>query len=111
MQKLKILAIAVMAITLTAGPAHANWREIHVQYFTDAQLDYLVGEYTEWCDNSNSSWGNVSAAYLGHFEVNCSTDEVINVSCYHWTGSSYEPIDCYYDGIPWSNGRLRVPIG
>jgi len=110
MQKLKILAIAVMAIALTAGPAHANWREIHVQYFTDSQLDYMVGESIDWCDDSTSSSGTLAGDYLGHFEVNCSTEEVINVSCYHWTGSYYAPIDCYFDG-PVAYGRLRVPIG
>jgi Family of unknown function (DUF6289) len=114
MQTIKILAIAVMAIGLAAGPADANWREIHVQYFTDSQLDNLVGESTDWCDDSTSSWGTLAGAYVGHWEVNCSTDEVMNVSCYHWTGTTYEPISCYHTNPLHGSsegGRLRVPIG
>ena len=108
MQKIKILAIAVVAITLAASPVHANFREIHVQYFTDANLNNFVGETTDWCDDSSSSWGNINAVYLGHFEISCSTEEVSNVSCYHWNGSSYEPVDCQYDS---ALGRIRIPIG
>jgi len=114
MQKLKILAIAVMAMALAAGPAHANWREIHVQYFTDSQLDNLVGESIDWCDDSTTSSGTLAGSYLGHWEVDCSTEEVINVSCYHAGSSGWEPISCYHDN-PFhgssEGGRLRVPVG
>lgn len=58
MQRLKIFMVAVLAIAISAGPAHANWREIHVQYFTDSQLDNMVGESIDWCDDTTSSWGN-----------------------------------------------------
>jgi len=111
MPKLKIVAIALMAIALTAGPAAANFREIHVQYFTDSQLDNMVGETVDDCDDSFSSWGNITADYIGHFEVSCSTGEVSNVTCYHWNGSYYESVTCYYDEPMCCYGRLRIPVG
>jgi hypothetical protein len=103
-----VIAIALLAMALLAGPAAANVREIHVQYFSDSQLNYMNGESVDWCDDSTSNWGTLAGDYIGHYEVSCSTGAVSNVSCYHWNGSNYDSVDCYWDGL---DGRIHIPVG
>src|SRR5690242_19624082 len=97
MRVVKILAVAIVAITLAAPPAHANYREIHVDYFTDGNLNNQVGGSIVWCDDTTDSWGTLAGEYIGHYEINCSTGEVFNVSLYHWNGGGWDPVECYYD--------------
>ena len=70
----------------------------------------MVGAQGTYCDDTDFSWGT-SADYLGHYEVSCTTGEVSSVSCYHWNGTMYEQIDCYYDEPLCCYGRLRIPVG
>lgn len=106
MKKVKLVAAALFVFLLFPTSSQAALREFHVEFFSDAALDNMVGETVDWCDDSETSWGNINADYIANYHVSCSTSEVTDVTCYHWTGSSYVPMDCYWDEL-----RVRIPVG
>lgn len=106
MKAVRLIAATLFVLLLVPASGQAALREMHWQFFTDSALDNLVGETTDYCDDSEDSWGNLTADYVAHYDVSCSTFEVSNVSCAHWTGSAYVPFDCY-----WDASRVRITIG
>lgn len=111
MRKVRVFATAVFMLLIASSTAYTDVTELHDMYFSDVDFNYQVGDFEKDCDGNNTSWGTTSDVW-GHVMVGCATGQVITTSCKHWTGTTWEDIQCYWDGPPPNyGGRLRVPIG